>query len=257
MQKSTLLEKSSSWGCRTCGETSIQEKKNTQHPICLVSFSTHTLNLSWQMKSSLCRKGALQNIAVSHVMQQKVQLPCSVSGKEVEGSILFLEAQRWLQWQRPDGRVYIPGRWTQTDKTAKGLSWWNVYGSQVKCLYAQVCLKPCNFLFCWNIINDRICLKKSGQIGFFCACSVCDSLVSKKALCFVSIRQKKKKKIMPFILDQYLLGHCTSMKKHILKHLKNHKEIKAIVSSIWQVISPHWQHLCVWWRTGTASDSRW
>lgn len=59
MKKSTLLEKSSSCGWRVSGETNTGE--NTQHPNCLVSFSTHTLNLCWQMKSSLYGKGALQN----------------------------------------------------------------------------------------------------------------------------------------------------------------------------------------------------
>ena len=81
-----------------------------------------------------------------------------VSGKEAVrvGFFLSLKAQRWLKWQRPDGGVYMPGRGTQTDKTAKGLPWWSVdsgFNKKKKKKKPLYITSPtqCCFLFCWNI----------------------------------------------------------------------------------------------------------
>lgn len=92
------------------------------------SISANKILPLWKKCSAKLQQRVLHDMQLKKIRLSNSKGTACVSGKEAVrvGFFLSLKAQRWLKWQRPDGGVYMPGRGTQTDKTAKGLPWWSV-----------------------------------------------------------------------------------------------------------------------------------
>lgn len=133
------------------------------------SISANKILPLWKKCSAKLQQRVLHDMQLKKIRLSNSKGTACVSGKEAVrvGFFLSLKAQRWLKWQRPDGGVYMPGRGTQTDKTAKGLPWWSVDSgfnkkTKKKNLYTSRNLLPNSVVFSFVEIfknNPKFALK--------------------------------------------------------------------------------------------------